>query len=55
MPNSTVSPGWEATLTGFRRELERRGSSRHTITAYGGDLAELAEWATGRGKEPCPL
>lgn len=49
---SAVSPTWEATLAGFRRELERRASSRHTITAYGGDLAELAQWATERGKEP---
>lgn len=49
---SATSPAWEATLAGFRRELERRGSSRHTITAYGGDLAELAQWATERGKEP---
>ena len=50
-----ISPAWEATLLGFRRELERRGSSRHTVRAYGGDLAELAEWATGRGKEPGSL
>ena len=50
-----ISPAWEATLAGFKRELERRGSSPHTITAYGGDLAELAEWATGRGKEPGSL
>jgi tyrosine recombinase XerC len=39
-------------LLRFRRELERRGSSPHTIRAYGGDLAELAQWATGRGSEP---
>src|SRR3954454_16924878 len=50
-----ISPRWEATLADFRRELERRGSSRHTITAYGGDLAELAEWATRQGKEPGAL
>jgi tyrosine recombinase XerC len=50
-----ISPAWEATLAAFRRELERRGSSRHTIKAYGGDLAELAEWATQRGKEPGSL
>jgi site-specific recombinase XerD len=47
-----ISPSWEATLLDFRRELERRGSSRHTVRAYGGDLAELAKWATGRDKEP---
>jgi tyrosine recombinase XerC len=50
-----ISPAWEATLLGFRRELERRGSSRHTLRAYGGDLAELATWATGQGKEPGSL
>jgi integrase/recombinase XerC/integrase/recombinase XerD len=50
-----ISPAWEATLLGFQRELERRGSSRHTIRAYGGDLAELAEWATARGREPGSL
>jgi site-specific recombinase XerD len=50
-----TSPAWEATLLGFRRELERRGSSRHTLRAYGADLAELAEWATGRGREPGSL
>src|SRR5215204_4873769 len=54
-PEPAISPSWEAALLGFRRELERRGSSRHTIRAYGGDLAELAEWATGRGKEPGAL
>ncbi len=30
-------------------------SSRHTLRAYGGDLAELAEWATRSGKEPGSL
>jgi site-specific recombinase XerD len=55
MPEHAMSAGWEGALAGFRRELERRGSSRHTIKAYGGDLAELAEWATGRGGEPGDL
>jgi integrase/recombinase XerC/integrase/recombinase XerD len=50
-----VSPAWEAALLDFRRELERRGSSRHTVRAYGGDLAELAEWATARRKGPGSL
>jgi tyrosine recombinase XerC len=50
-----VSPAWEAALLDYRRELERRGSSRHTLRAYGSDLAELAEWATRRGREPGSL
>src|SRR5215208_607816 len=54
-PEPAISPSWEAALLGFRRELERRGSSRHTLRAYGGDLTELAEWATGRGKDPGSL
>jgi integrase/recombinase XerC/integrase/recombinase XerD len=50
-----VSAAWEAALLDYRRELERRGSSRHTLRAYSGDLAELAEWATRQGKEPGSL
>lgn len=50
-----VTPAWEASLLDFRRELERRGSSRHTLRAYGADLVELAEWATKRGREPGSL
>jgi integrase/recombinase XerC/integrase/recombinase XerD len=50
-----VSPDWEEALLDYRRELERRGSSRHTLRAYGSDLAELAEWATRRGSEPGSL
>ena len=47
-----ASPAWEAALLDFGRELERRGSSRHTVRAYRNDLAELSEWASRLGKEP---
>jgi len=47
-----VSPEWEAALHRFQRELRTRGSSPHTLRAYGADLAELAEWATRRGMAP---
>ncbi len=47
-----ISPAWEAALQRFARELKTRGSSPHTLRAYGADLAELAEWATARGKAP---
>jgi integrase/recombinase XerC/integrase/recombinase XerD len=47
-----ISPAWEAALQRFDRELNTRGSSPHTLRAYGTDLAELAEWATGRGMAP---
>ena len=50
-----ISPAWEAALGRFRRELETRGASRHTVRAYGADLAELAEWASDRGLEPGAL
>jgi site-specific recombinase XerD len=50
-----ISPAWEATLAAFHRELVRRGSSRHTMRAYAGDLAELAEWATARERDPASL
>jgi tyrosine recombinase XerC len=50
-----ISPAWEAALVRFRRELQTKGSSRHTLKAYGADLAELAEWASERGREPGTL
>ena len=50
-----ISPAWDAALQGFQRELRTRGASRHTMRAYGNDLLELAEWATGRGREPGEL
>ncbi len=46
------SPGWEAALLAFARELERRGSAERTRRAYNDDLTELARWATARGYEP---
>jgi integrase/recombinase XerC/integrase/recombinase XerD len=47
-----ISPAWEAALERFARELKTRGSSPHTLRAYGADLAELAEWATAQGMAP---
>jgi tyrosine recombinase XerC len=50
-----LTPAWEAALQRFSRELKTRGASPHTLRAYANDLGELAEWATGRGKEPGTL
>jgi tyrosine recombinase XerC len=50
-----ISPAWEAALLGFRRELQRRGASPHTLRAYANDLSELATWATRRGRDPGAL
>ncbi len=47
-----IAPAWEAAMMRFRRELETRGVSLHTLRAYRGDLEELAAWATLRGLEP---
>jgi site-specific recombinase XerD len=50
-----IAPAWEAALVGFRRELVTRSVSPNTVRAYGGDLDELALWATERGSEPTTL
>jgi site-specific recombinase XerD len=50
-----LDPAWEAALLGFRRELETRAASPHTIRAYLGDLEELAGWADRRGRGPHEL
>lgn len=54
-PEPEISPGWEAALMRFRRELETRSASPNTLRAYGADLRELAAWATGRDREPATL
>jgi site-specific recombinase XerD len=54
-PEPQISPAWEAALQRFQRELRTRGCSPHTLRAYGADVAELAEWATGRGLAPGEL
>jgi integrase/recombinase XerC/integrase/recombinase XerD len=50
-----MSPAWEAALMAFVRELETRNASANTVRAYTGDLTELAEWASERGKDPGEL
>ena len=55
MAEPEISPEWEAALQRFRRELETRGASPHTLRAYDGDLSELAEWATRRDRGPGTL
>ena len=52
---SEITPTWEAALLGFRRELETRSVSPNTIRAYGGDLEELAIWASAHDHEPATL
>ena len=50
-----ASPEWTRALDAFCQELRTRGASPNTLRAYRADLAELAAWATGRGREPGEL
>ena len=50
-----ISPAWEAVLMRYERELQTRSMSPNTLKAYGGDLRELARWATEGGREPGTL
>lgn len=50
-----VSTAWEAALDSYARDLRTRGCSPATLRAYGRDLIELADWASGRGREPGEL
>jgi site-specific recombinase XerD len=46
---------WQAALAGFDDWQRARGLGEKTRRAYGVDLAQLAEWAGGRGLEPGEL
>jgi site-specific recombinase XerD len=46
---------WQAALAGFDDWQRVRGLGEKTRRAYGVDLAQLAEWAQGRGLEPREL
>ena len=43
---------WSEALAVHERELAGRGAAAATRRAYRGDIAQLAEWAEGRGLEP---
>jgi site-specific recombinase XerD len=46
---------WAKALAGFDDWQRARGMGEKTRRAYGVDLAQLGEWATGRGLEPTEL
>jgi site-specific recombinase XerD len=46
---------WQAALRHFDDWQRARGMGEKTRRAYGVDLAQLAEWAAGRGLEPTQL
>jgi site-specific recombinase XerD len=50
-----VESSWQAALAGFDDWQRARGMGEKTRRAYGVDLAQLAEWAAGRGLVPAAL
>jgi site-specific recombinase XerD len=46
---------WAEALTGFEDWQRARGMGQKTRRAYGVDLAQLGEWAAGRGLTPAEL
>ena len=50
-----ATPAWERALEAYARELSTGGASAATLRAYGRDLAELADWASARRREPGEL
>jgi site-specific recombinase XerD len=46
---------WQTALSGFDDWQRARGMGEKTRRAYGVDLAQLAEWAAGRGLEPAAV
>src|SRR5918911_5581036 len=49
------SPAWREALALFDADLRRRGAAEKTRRAYGFDLGDVAQWATGRGIEPAQV
>ena len=47
-----LSPDWREALARFDRQLAARGMAESTRRAYGGDLGELARWATAPASRP---
>jgi integrase/recombinase XerC/integrase/recombinase XerD len=50
-----ASEAWAAGLRRFDRELGRRGAAERTRRAYGGDVGELAGWASAQGLTPADV
>jgi site-specific recombinase XerD len=52
---TTAEASWARALTAFDDWQRARGMGEKTRRAYGVDLAQLGEWAAGRGLEPAAL
>jgi site-specific recombinase XerD len=55
MDETQPDPAWSRALTQFDASLRAHGMAEKTRRAYGVDLGQLAEWATGRGLTPADL
>ena len=59
LTKKTDTPGikasWTRTLRDFDTDLRTRGMAEKTRRAYGVDLGQLAEWASGHGLDPHEL
>ena len=51
----TVNPSWTRALRDFDVALRTQGMGERTRRAYGTDLGQLAEWASGHGLDPREL
>ena len=52
---TAVEGTWSADLAAFDAALRAKGMAEKTRRAYGVDLAQLGEWASGHGLEPRAL
>jgi site-specific recombinase XerD len=50
-----LEPSWARALSDFDRDLRTRGMAEKTRIAYGGDLGQLAAWASAQGSAPDEL
>jgi integrase/recombinase XerC/integrase/recombinase XerD len=55
MEETTLDPAWSRALAQFDASLHAHGMAEKTRRAYGVDLGQLAEWASGRGLPPLEL
>jgi integrase/recombinase XerC/integrase/recombinase XerD len=52
---ASTSDAWGGALRRFDREMRRRGAAERTRRAYGGDVGELATWASAQGMSPAQV
>jgi integrase/recombinase XerC/integrase/recombinase XerD len=51
----STGEAWGDALRRFDRELRRRGAAERTRRAYGGDVGELATWASAQAMAPADI